>query len=201
MSTPQWLCGLIFVGNWNCGATIIPKTSHLLLQCAATWNPTVEILHHDMSSFWVLAFPCFKKRLSFHQGIEYHWAFYKCQLSSPNPSQVFVPLLFLWNCRSRYSTDFTHFSHLYLNTMKARHTDSILSSVLQHAISNISKLSGHGYDRFLFKYVRPPKRKGMTAVIWFVPSKSCFAYLPVFDSIWRLQIFRNHHTYMGAPNS
>jgi hypothetical protein len=50
--------------------------------------------------------------------------------------------------------------------MKARHTDSILSSVLQHAISNISKLSGHGYDRFLFKYVRPPKRKGMTAVIW-----------------------------------
>jgi hypothetical protein len=28
-----------------------------------------------MSSFWVLAFPCFKKRLSFHQGIEYHWPF------------------------------------------------------------------------------------------------------------------------------
>ncbi len=50
--------------------------------------------------------------------------------------------------------------------MKARHTDSILSSVLQHAISNISKLSGHGYDRFQYKYVPPPKRKGITAVIW-----------------------------------
>jgi hypothetical protein len=81
-------------------------------------------------------------------------------------AQVFVPLLFLWNCRSRYSTDLTHFSHIYLNTMKARHTDSILSSVLQHAISNISKLSGHSYDRFLFKYVPPPKRKGMTPVTW-----------------------------------
>jgi hypothetical protein len=52
--------------------------------------------------------------------------------------------------------------------MKARHTDSILSSVLQHAISNISKLSGHGYDRFQYKYVPPPKRKGMTGVIWSV---------------------------------
>ncbi len=50
--------------------------------------------------------------------------------------------------------------------MKARHTDSFLSSVLQHAISNISKLCGHGYDRFLFKRVPPPKRKEMTAVIW-----------------------------------
>lgn len=117
--------------------------------------------------FESLLFTCFKKRLSFHQGIEYHWAFYKCQLSSPNPSQVFVPLLFLWNCRSRYSTDFTRFSHLYISTPWKHDTQTVsFQSVLQHAISNISKLSGHGYDRFLFKYVRPPKRKGIIAVIW-----------------------------------
>ncbi len=60
-----------------------------------------------------------------------------------------------------------HAFHIYISTPWKHDTQTVsFQSVLQHAISNISKLSGHGYDRFLFKYVRPPKRKGIIAVIW-----------------------------------